>query len=307
MKNTIYYRQVKLLLQILPFVYEEKNIALKGGTAINLFFRAMPRLSVDIDLAYLPVTNREYALNDIAKILNRIKKRIKSLFPNSLIRERRLGDTEWISGLVIQYGGVVVKVEVNTTIRGAVNPPVELVLNQEAADLFEMDVIVQSLSFEDLYAGKICAALDRQHPRDFYDIKILLENEGISKRLRQTFIAYLISHNRPIVELLDPNFIDIRNVYENEFSGMTRENVSIEELLISRDQLIEKIRRSLTEKEIDFIISFKERQPKWELLEIKGIEKLPSVKWKMLNLDNMQKEKYSEALNKLKMFLNSIR
>ncbi len=307
MIDTIYYKQTKLLLQLLPLIYEEKDLALKGGTAINLFIRPMPRLSVDIDLTYLPVTERESALNDITQILNRIKERIDSLFPHSLIRERKLGGTDQSAGLIIQNKGIVVKVEVNTTFRGTVNPPVELALNKAAVDLFEMDVVVQSLAFEDLYAGKICAALDRQHPRDFYDIKILFENEGISKSLLQTFIVYLISHNRPIIELLNPNLKDFSDVYSKEFSGMTTKRTSIEELLLSRDKLIETIRASLTDAEIEFLITFKEKQPKWELLDIKGIEDLPSVKWKILNLNKMEEEKHSEAFNKLKRFLNSIK
>ena len=51
----VYRRQVQLLIRVLPSIAEEACFALKGGTAINLFVRDMPRLSVDIDLTYLPV------------------------------------------------------------------------------------------------------------------------------------------------------------------------------------------------------------------------------------------------------------
>lgn len=51
--NYIYRRQVQLLVRVLPLVDTEKCFALKGGTAINLFYRALPRLSVDIDLLYI--------------------------------------------------------------------------------------------------------------------------------------------------------------------------------------------------------------------------------------------------------------
>ena len=54
-----YRRQVALLVRVLPLIAQEKCFALKGGTAINLFIRNLPRLSVDIDLAYLPVSDRE--------------------------------------------------------------------------------------------------------------------------------------------------------------------------------------------------------------------------------------------------------
>lgn len=63
--NNIYSKQVQLLVRVLPLVDTEKCFALKGGTAINLFYRALPRLSVDIDLLYIPMDNRENALINI--------------------------------------------------------------------------------------------------------------------------------------------------------------------------------------------------------------------------------------------------
>jgi len=62
-----YRAQVDLLLQTIPFIAEENIFALHGGTAINLFVRDMPRLSVDIDLTYLPIDNRKKALSNISE------------------------------------------------------------------------------------------------------------------------------------------------------------------------------------------------------------------------------------------------
>lgn len=56
--NSPFYAQVQLLLRVLPFVAQESCFALKGGTAINLFVRDFPRLSVDIDLVFLAEDNR---------------------------------------------------------------------------------------------------------------------------------------------------------------------------------------------------------------------------------------------------------
>ena len=58
-RTSVYYKQVQLLVQLLPLVAEEDCFALKGGTAINLFVCDLPRLSVDIDLVYLPMNNRD--------------------------------------------------------------------------------------------------------------------------------------------------------------------------------------------------------------------------------------------------------
>jgi|SRR5690606_23808280 len=71
-KNSIYYKQVQLLVQVLPLLDSEKCFALKGGTAINLFFRELPRLSVDIDLLYLPSEGREESLKNIRAALTRL-------------------------------------------------------------------------------------------------------------------------------------------------------------------------------------------------------------------------------------------
>lgn len=67
--NNIYRKQVQLLVRVLPLVDTEKCFALKGGTAINLFYRILPRLSVDIDLLYIPMDDRETALINIKAAL----------------------------------------------------------------------------------------------------------------------------------------------------------------------------------------------------------------------------------------------
>ncbi len=80
-----YLNQADLLLQVIPQIEKEKTLALKGGTAINLFLRSMPRLSVDIDLTYLPFENRETALNNISDSLKRIRERITESIPDTTV------------------------------------------------------------------------------------------------------------------------------------------------------------------------------------------------------------------------------
>ena len=158
------------------------------------------------------------------------------------------------------------------------------------------------VSIPDLYAGKICAALDRQHPRDLFDVKLLFENEGFSEDLRKAFIIFLISHQRPISELLRPNLKELRSVYENEFYQMTQIDISLEELINTRELLIKTIHKNLTDEEKQFLISFKSKEPNWNLLRLENIEivqQLPSVKWKMKNLMQMPTYKHATALDKL--------
>ena len=131
----------------------------------------------------------------------------------------------------------------------------------------------KTLSFAELYGSKICAALDRQHPRDIFDIMLLLQNEGITNEVRKAFLVYLISHNRPISELLLPNFQDIKPIFEKEFTGMTSFEVKYEKLVRVRETLVKEINKRITDAERTFLMSFKEGSPKWELLGIDGVEK----------------------------------
>lgn len=305
MKNSIFYRQAELLLKVLPIIYKDKELALKGGTAINFFVRNMPRLSVDIDLVYLPIAERETTLTSITAKLRNVGEEAVRIIQNTNFTNRKLSGTDYWSGILIQSGGVQIKVEPNTTIRGSVYPPEVLPLCKYAEDLFELSLKSHCLSIPDLYGGKICAALDRQHPRDLFDMKLLFENEGLTDKIRKAFIVYLISHNRPIVELLNPGLQDIEKVFLQEFTGMTNEDIKLKDLLEVRGQLISSIKKTLTENEIKFLISFKKIDPDWTLLELNGIERLPAVLWKLRNLERMDRRKHQEALDKLQSYLMS--
>jgi predicted nucleotidyltransferase component of viral defense system len=300
-RNSIYYKQVQLLVRILPFVAKEKCFALKGGTAINLFLRDFPRLSVDIDLVYLPIDDRTTALQRVSEALERIIQDIKASLPG--VQVGRPNQAPDGLRLLIAQQGVQIKVELSPVLRGSVFPPEE----KDVVDAVEATfgyASMQVMSFSDVYAGKICAALDRQHPRDLFDIKWLLENEGITDDLRKTFLVYLISGNRPMAELLNPHRKDIRSVYDGEFANMAEVHVSVEELGVARENLIQSIHQGLTEDEKRFLLSFKGRSPNWSLLGLKGIENLPAVKWKLLNLNKMPEDKHRLALDKLHKALN---
>ncbi len=96
MKDTVFFRQAELLLRILPLIHKEEVFDLKGGTAINFFVRDLPRLSVDIDLTYLPVNERDFALNDIRNALIRISEEIQRRIPGTIQRnECSNGRSTW--------------------------------------------------------------------------------------------------------------------------------------------------------------------------------------------------------------------
>ncbi len=302
-RDTVFFRQAELVLRVLPLINQEEVFALKGGTAINFFLRDLPRISVDIDLTYLPINDRKVALSDIDKALLRISERVKKTNPGVRVFFKRDPEFNLVAGLLIRRGDATIKVEPNSVLRGSVFPIETRDLCQKARDLFEVSMEVRILSFEDLYGGKACAALDRQHPRDLFDIDMLFKNEGFTEKIRKAFIVYLISHPRPMVELLNPRWNDLRPVFEKEFQGMVTEPVTAEELKTAGDQLVSRLREEMTEEERRFIVSVKEGEPQWNLLGVPGIENLPGVQWKLQNIHRMTPAKHRETLRKLRDYL----
>jgi hypothetical protein len=160
------------------------------------------------------------------------------------------------------------------------------------------------LSIADLYGGKLCAALDRQHPRDLFDIKLLLESGGITDEIRKAFVIYLASHNRPMNELLDLSHQDFRQTFENDFKGIAAIEVTYDELIEVRNSLADTLLKSLTDNERRFLLSIKKGEPEWHLMDLEGIDSLPAILWKIQNVRRMSREKHSSELQKLKAILN---
>jgi len=203
----------------------------------------------------------------------------------------------------VATGQAQIKIEPNDVIRGSVFPVEERELTLRAEEMFERSVTARTLSVPDLYGGKLCAALDRQHPRDLFDVRVLLEKEGITDEVRKAFVVYLASHDRPISELLDPTRKEIRQAYEGEFAGMTIDEITYEDLIAAREALIEIVKKKLTRDEKAFLVSLKEGRPKWSVMGIEGIEKLPAIQWKLKNIQRMNEKKRAESLDKLKRTL----
>ena len=297
--SNIYKKQVELLLDVLPIIQQDNRFALKGGTAINLFHRNMPRLSVDIDLTYLPLEPRDVFLDNLTQAMASFTYAAEA---KGLVVNQRL-QTQHIVKLIISNNSTTIKVEPNTILRGSVFPTCETELVNVAQDEFLQTQTVKMLSIADLYGGKICAALDRQHPRDLFDIKLLLENEGITTPIRQAFIVYLASGSRPMSELLAPNLLDLSDTFNKEFIGMTNIAITYKTLLGIRQQLIDIIKHDLQPNEKAFLISIKSAKPQWDLLPLAGLDKLPAIQWKLINIRKMSSTRRQAALDKLKKVL----
>lgn len=300
-----YVDQVSLLVRAIPEIAREDIFALKGGTAINLFVRDLPRLSVDIDLVYLPVADRDSSLQAVRDGLDRIASRLEK-GGRMAVERRLLPDGK---RLVVQSDGVTIKIEVSPVLRGTVFPPVLRSVNAAVEERFGF-AEMQLVSEADLYAGKIAAALDRQHPRDLFDIHFLFANEGISDDLFKAFLIYLVSHPRPAHELLCPHRLDISVQYSDEFLGMTVADLSLDALLEAREQLVrEVLGRASQGSNRHFLTSFHHLTPDWDALGFEStIADLPALRWKRLNLERLRSEnpaKFDHQLQALQDCLGS--
>jgi hypothetical protein len=286
--NQIYIDTARLLVQTAPHLFADGIFALKGGTAINLFLRDMPRLSVDLDLVFpdhrLP---RDEALAAISDSLRRSSERLSGM--GFQVRTASVTDGNETK-LFIRRGKVELKAEVNFVMRGTVNPVRVAALTPRAREVLFADLELPVTSMEDVYGGKLVAAMDRQHPRDLFDVGELFSHEGITPRIRRAFVVYLASHNRPIHEVLFPELRDIRQDYERTFQGMTREPVALNTLLEVRARLVDQIHRELDENERKFLLSLVSNDPQWNLLGIDHLAELPAIRWKLRNLEELKRQ-----------------
>jgi len=304
-RTSPYYKQVSLLIRCLPFVAEEECFALKGGTAINLFVQDFPRMSVDIDLAYLLFEPRREALENIRAGLNRIAKRLESEPElSAILQDNNPDEMRLIVGSSNkQLGPAQIKIEVPPVARGTLFESSQLDVVGQVESEFGF-ASMQVVSLPDLYGGKLCAALDRQHPRDLFDVAMLLNSHGVDRSMFDGFLAYLLSHNRPISELMNPRWKNISSAYENEFAGMVFEGISIKELTVVPAKMLGALKAHFTQKDYDFLYSFKSGRPVWSLAPSPTFEHLPAIQWKLHNIQRMPAKKRAESLTKLEITMS---
>lgn len=297
-----YRRQVALLLRVLPVVAEEPDFALKGGTAINLFVRDMPRLSIDIDLTYLPVADRATSLSAIGQGMTNIAERLARALPELRIEPIILRPENIVTKLLVQLDRAQIKIEVTPVLRGTVYEPVTMNVTpavEEAFGFAQMRVV----SFADLYAGKIVAALTRQHPRDLFDVRDLLANEGISDELRAAFMVYAISGDRSIADTLAPNRKPLAQAFASELQGMTETEILLEDLDAAREAIIATMVQDMPDAHRRFLLGFKGGNPDWTLLNVVSAQKLPAVQWKLHNLAQLPAAKRAALTARLERVL----
>ena len=285
--NDVYRKKVELLLRILPFVTDEECFAVHGGTAINLFVKNLTRLSVDIDVTYIPLEDRTSSLNHINEALMRIADRVRRSF-----RDIRIIPRLDICKITCERHGGLVCGEARL-----------YSLCEKAQSLFGMEVDARIVSLPQLYGGKISAALSRQHPRDLFDVRHM---DVPLSAVKDGIIFCLLGSDRPIHESFSPNFIDQREAMENQFVGMSDIPFSYEEFEMTRNNLIKGVSDIMTEADKRFLVGFEELTVNREESPYSMFFDFPSVKWKIQNLQKLKTtnpRKLQAEANKLRLIL----
>lgn len=288
-----------LLIRIMPSVYKIKEFAVHGGTAINLFHRNLLRYSVDIDVTYIPIENRQQSLASINQKLLEVKKNIEKTIPGVVVKHK---PDVW--KLLCTLGDATVKIEVNATKRGIIGDVVELPLCEKAKNEFSMGCKARTVSFSQLYGGKITAALSRQHPRDLFDCKYM-ELQSFDD-VKNGFMLCLLGSDKPIIESLQPHDIDQTEALENQFQGMTETPFGYEDYLESRTALLSLVNGGLTITDKEFLLSFEQGEPDWNKCCAGDLSQYPSVQWKLLNIGKLKESnpvKFEQGVNKLRRYL----
>jgi len=291
-----YLSQVNLLVKVLNYTAKEECFALKGGTAINLFYNNLPRLSVDIDLTYIGFEEREKAVININSALERITKTLKS---NGYIAVLQGNKSE--KKIICSNKEAAIKIEPNYIIRGYFNKP-EIMSVCETVEKQFSYAEIQVVSKSELYGGKICAALDRQHPRDLFDIKEYFENNSFDDDLVKGFIVMLLSHDKPLHETINPNIKNQKEIFEKQFKGMTDKEFSYENHIETLKNLIKMVQEHIQPYK-QLLLDFVSLKADLSDFQIENIEKLPAVKWKLRNLNYLKENnsyKFKEQYDKLK-------
>ncbi|MDD7045986.1 MAG: nucleotidyl transferase AbiEii/AbiGii toxin family protein [Prevotella sp.] len=294
-----YRKQVALLIRIMPSVYKIKEFAVHGGTAINLFHRNLLRYSVDIDVTYIPIENRQQSLASINQKLLEVKKNIEKTIPGVVVKHK---PDVW--KLLCTLGDATVKIEVNATKRGIIGDVVELPLCEKARNEFSMGCKARTVSFSQLYGGKITAALSRQHPRDLFDCKYM-ELQSFDD-VKNGFMLCLLGSDKPIIESLQPHDIDQTEALENQFQGMTETPFGYEDYLESRTALLSLVNGGLTITDKEFLLSFEQGEPDWNKCCAGDLSQYPSVQWKLINIGKLKESnpvKFEQGVNKLRRYL----
>lgn len=281
-----YVDAVRLLLAVAPVIFESPRFALKGGTALNLFVQDLPRLSVDIDVVFTDhVMERESALIAIGNDLQTAKAKLDRMGYSATVRKTHKGDEV---KLLVANQASQIKVEVNFVFRGTLLPMALRTLVSSARTLFTTSMELPVLAIPELYGSKLVAALDRQHPRDWFDVAAMIDGLGLDAAMADCFVAYLVGHNRPVHEVLFSNDLPLDGIFNSDFVGMTTAEIPLQRLIETRQHIRQELPKALTDAHRHFLLSFVRAEPDWTLMPFEHLKDMPAIRWKLFNLEKLR-------------------
>ena len=297
-----YLKQATLVVRCIPAIAAEDCFAIKGGTAINLFELNLPRLSVDIDLTFARITDRPTAIREINAALTRIAERLQHERMDVAIRGSDVSRKLYCSD-----ADTLIKIEPNFILRGNIYSTRQLSICDAISTLTQMDASMNVLSRAELYGGKFCAALDRQHPRDLFDVAQFYKTSTITEEIKSGFLALALGHNRPLHELLNPTLQDHEDIFNQQFAGMSDTPFSYQEHKDTFARLHEELLGSLTENDKQHLLDFVSLSGQPEDFGIPHLAELPAIIWKRKNLETLQQSnpaKFAEQRKLLESVLD---
>ncbi len=266
---------------------------------ITIVIKSCDNISVDIDLTYIPMRDRAESLEAINNHLRTLKSSIEKSIPGIKVIHK---PDVW--KLQCTLDGATVKIEVNGTKRGIIGETADKTLCERAETEFNMTCKARTVSYSQLYGGKIAAALSRQHPRDLFDCKYM-EFTSFND-VKDGFMLCLLGSDKPVIESLQPNAIDQTEALEHQFEGMSDTPFTYSDYEAARQDLIRLVNENLTTTDREFLLSFEKGEPDWEKCCAGDLSHYPSVKWKLQNIAKLRKnnpQKHKAGLEKLQAFL----
>ncbi len=204
--------------------------------------------------------------------------------------------------LFVERDTTRIKIEVNHVFRGTLLPVTQRSLSPTAEETFFTDLELPVLNADELYGSKLVAAMDRQHPRDLFDMKECLQADGLTPDILECYVGYLAGHNRPVHEVLFGNRSNIEAAFTNEFEGMSSTPVKLEDLVDIQEHLFSEVPKILSEQHRAFLVGLVRAEPNWHLMKCAHLEQLPALKWKLQNLERLKQsnpEKFAQQADEL--------
>ena len=294
-------RQAEWLGSLCPALAPESCFALKEGTALSVYWFDYPRLSVDLDLVFVPRKSREEFQTLTHEALHRVQSRIRNLYPAATLRTEPLPGSSAAGKVIVAMGPLEVKMEVATVHRETLYPTQVRPVQPQAVPTFGKTSL-PLLSFSETCAGKFNAALTRQHPRDLFDVGVILEHAEISPETRTAFAVNLITQPRPFAHMLNPR---LKAIPPEALEILTRMTTQPFRALTLPDNLItlqDTLCRRMPAAHQEFLLSFTHGTPDWSLLEVPHAARLPAVRWREQQMSQFtvdRRQELAEGLYRL--------